>query len=187
MKKKVSDLGSSSRVDEAAPREGRDEGWRLSARRTYRMIGAKRPRRFCVAVVLYRIATKSYFFSSVAGLFDFMFLFPAVVVVVFFTLTDRASTIPSNIRGCQSGKWSQRGTKVNGSHPGDNPLLGPTGSKSRQKVRRLYKRWHLPITKRYIKPPLLHIESSLDRLGLLPPTHDQRSQQQIGQVRSNQF
>ena len=25
------------------------------------------------------------------------------VVVVFFTLTDRASTIPSNIRGCQSG------------------------------------------------------------------------------------
>ena len=50
-----------------------------------------------------------------------------VVVVVFFTLTDRASTIPSNIRGCQSGTWSQRGTEVNGSHLGDNPLLGPTG------------------------------------------------------------
>ena len=46
-----------------------------------------------------------------------------VVVVVFFTLTDRASTIPSNIRGCQSGTWPQRGTKVNGSHHGDNPLL----------------------------------------------------------------
>ena len=30
------------------------------------------------------------------------------VVVVFFTLTDRASTIiPSNIRGCQSGTWSE--------------------------------------------------------------------------------
>ena len=28
---------------------------------------------------------------------------------------------------------------------------------------------------------LLHLESSLDRLGLLPPTHDQRSQQQSGQ------
>ena len=27
-------------------------------------------------------------------------------VVVFFTLTDRASTIPSNTRGCQSGTWS---------------------------------------------------------------------------------
>ena len=50
-----------------------------------------------------------------------------VVVVVFFTFTDRASTIPSNIRGCQSGTWSQRGTKVNGSHHDDNPLLRPTG------------------------------------------------------------
>ena len=49
------------------------------------------------------------------------------VVAVVFTLTDRASTIPSNIRGCQSGTWSQRGTKVNGSHHGDNPLLRPTG------------------------------------------------------------
>ena len=51
-----------------------------------------------------------------------------VVVVVFFTLSDRASTIPSNIlRGCQSGTWSQRGTKINGSHHGDDPLLRPTG------------------------------------------------------------
>ena len=50
-----------------------------------------------------------------------------VVVVVFFTLTDRASTIPSTIRGYQSGTWSQRGTKVNGSHRSDNPLLRPTG------------------------------------------------------------
>ena len=29
-----------------------------------------------------------------------------VVVVVFFTLTDRAATIPRNTRGCQSGTWS---------------------------------------------------------------------------------
>ena len=50
---------------------------------------------------------------------------PAVVVL--FTLTDRASTILSDIRGCQSCTWSQRGTKVNGSHHGDNPLLRPTG------------------------------------------------------------
>ena len=34
-----------------------------------------------------------------------------VVVVVFFTLTDRASTIPSNTRGCQSGTWSAGGQK----------------------------------------------------------------------------
>ena len=44
------------------------------------------------------------------------------VVVAFFTLTDRASTILSDIRGCQSGTWSQRGTKVNGLHHGDNLL-----------------------------------------------------------------
>ena len=50
-----------------------------------------------------------------------------VVVVVLFTFTDRASTIPSYIRGCQSGTWSQTGSKVNGSHHGDNPLLRPTG------------------------------------------------------------
>ena len=29
---------------------------------------------------------------------------------------------------------------------------------------------------------LLHIESILDRLGLLSPTHDQHSQQQSGQI-----
>ena len=29
---------------------------------------------------------------------------------------------------------------------------------------------------------LLHIEGSLDRLGLLSPTHDQRSRQQSGQI-----
>ena len=52
---------------------------------------------------------------------------------------------------------------------------------------RLYKRWHRPVTKQFIKPPLLHIESSLDRLWLLSPTHDQRSQQKFGQLRSNQF
>ena len=140
-------------------------------------------------------------------------------VVVFFTLTDRVSIIPSNIRGCQSGTWSQRGTTVNGSHHGDNPLLRPTGiqiaTKSYATLQAMaptncktihqtsftpYREQprstrrvpttsvlHRPIAKRFIKLPLLHIESSLDRLGLLSPTHDQRSQQQIGQTRSNQF
>ena len=36
----------------------------------------------------------------------------AVVVVVFFTLTDRASTIPNNTRGCQSGTWSAGQKKI---------------------------------------------------------------------------
>ena len=36
------------------------------------------------------------------------------IEVVFFTLTDRASTIPSNIRGCQSGTWSAGREKIRG-------------------------------------------------------------------------
>ena len=36
------------------------------------------------------------------------------VVVVFFTLTDRASTIPNNTRGCQSGTWSAGQKKIRG-------------------------------------------------------------------------
>ena len=52
---------------------------------------------------------------------------PILLYVVFFTSTGRASTIPSNIRGCQSGTWSQRDTKVNESHHDDSPLLRPTG------------------------------------------------------------
>ena len=37
-----------------------------------------------------------------------------VVVVVFFTLIDRASTIPNNTRGCQSGTWSAGQKKIRG-------------------------------------------------------------------------
>ena len=40
--------------------------------------------------------------------------FYTVVVVVFFTLTDRASTIPNNTRGCQSGTWSAGQKKIRG-------------------------------------------------------------------------
>ena len=37
------------------------------------------------------------------------------IIIVFFTLTDRASTIPpSNIRGCQSGTWSAGQEKIGG-------------------------------------------------------------------------
>ena len=41
---------------------------------------------------------------------------PIVVVVVFFTLTDRASTIPSKTRGCQSGTWSAGQKKKSEEH-----------------------------------------------------------------------
>ena len=39
------------------------------------------------------------------------------------TVTQQVSPRPIK---CQSRLWSQRGTKVNGSHHGDNPLLRPT-------------------------------------------------------------
>ena len=104
------------------------------------------------------------------------------MVVVFFTLTDRASTVPSNIRGCQSGTWSQGGTKVNGSHRGDNPLLTPTGIQIATKSNATLQAMAPTNIKTVHRTSLLHIESSLDRLGLLSPTHDQRSQQQSGQI-----
>ena len=40
------------------------------------------------------------------------------------TMTQQVSLRPIN---CQSRLWSQKGTKVNGSHHGDNPLLRPIG------------------------------------------------------------
>ena len=40
------------------------------------------------------------------------------------TVTQQVSHRPIK---CQSRLWSPRGTKVNGSHHGDNPLLRPTG------------------------------------------------------------
>ena len=40
------------------------------------------------------------------------------------TVTQQVSHRPIK---CQSRLWPQRGTKVNGSHPADNPLLRPTG------------------------------------------------------------
>ena len=54
---------------------------------------------------------------------------------------------------------------------------GQQVSDSRQKVMRFYKHLHRPINnvKTVHQTSLLHIESNLDRLGLLSPTHGQRS------------
>ena len=114
-------------------------------------------------------------------------VFPVAVVVIVFTLTDRASTIHSNIRGCQSGTWSQRGTKGNGSHHGDNPLLRPTGIQITTKSNATLQAMAPTNNKTVHQTSFIPYESSLDRLGLLSPTHDQRSQQQIEQTHSNQF
>ena len=83
---------------------------------------------------------------------------------------------------CQSRLWSQRGTKDNGSHLGDNPLVRPTGVQiASKRYATLQTMAPINITTVH-QTSLLHIESSLDRLGWFSPTHDQRSQQQSGQI-----
>ena len=59
---------------------------------------------------------------------------PTVVLLLLLlihTLATEETTVTQQVSHrpikCQSRLWSQRGTKVNGSHHGDNPLLRPTG------------------------------------------------------------
>ena len=96
------------------------------------------------------------------------------------TVTQQVSHRPIK---CQSRLLSQRGTKVNGSHQRDNPLLRPIGIQIATKIYATLQEMAPTNIKTVHQTPLLHIESSLDRLGLLPPTHDQRSQQQSGQIK----
>ena len=90
------------------------------------------------------------------------------------TVTQQVSPRPIK---CQSRLWSQRGTKVNGSHHGDNPLLRPTGIQIATKSYAALQAMAPTNIKTVHQTSLLHIESNLDRLGMLSPTHDQRSQQ----------
>ena len=104
------------------------------------------------------------------------------------TVTQQVSHRPIK---CQSRLWSQRGTRVNGSHHGDNPLLRPTGIQIATKSYAALQAMAPTNIKTVHQTSILHIESNLDRLGMLSPTHDQRSQQKTGKIteklRSNQF
>ena len=90
------------------------------------------------------------------------------------TVTQQVSHRPIKY---QSRLWSQRGTKVNGSHHGDNPLFSPTGIQIATKISAALQAMAPTNIKTIHQTSLLNIESNLDRLGMLPPTHDQRSQQ----------
>ena len=83
---------------------------------------------------------------------------------------------------CQSRLWSQRGTKVNGSHHGDKPLLRPTGIQIATKRYATLQAMAPTNNKTIHHTSLLHFERNLDRLGKLSLTHDQRSQQKNGKV-----
>ena len=61
------------------------------------------------------------------------------------------------------------------------------GSKSRQKVMRLYKQWHRPISKRFIKPPYsISRAASIDSDCCRLPTTSVPSNK-LDKLRSNQF
>ena len=95
------------------------------------------------------------------------------------TVTQQVSHRPIK---CQSRLWSQRGTKVNGSHHGDNSLPRPTGIQIATKSYAALQAVTPTNIKTVRQTSLLHIESNLDRLGMLSPTHDQRSQQKYGKI-----
>ena len=125
----------------------------------------------------------SWLFFFTLPLFSYM----VVVVVVVFTLTDRASTIPSNLRGCQSGTWSQRGTKVNGSHHGDNPLLRPTGIQIATKSYATLQAMAPTNSKTVHQTSSTPYREQPRSTRIVVAYTNQRSQQQTGQTRSNQF
>ena len=62
--------------------------------------------------------------------------FVVVVVVVLLTLTDRASTIPSNTRGCQSGTWSAGQKKIKGHLPSSNESKRKTQTHKKKTTKR---------------------------------------------------
>ena len=95
------------------------------------------------------------------------------------TVTQQVSHRPIK---CKSRLWSQRGSEINGSHHGDNPLLRPTGIQiATKRYAALQAMAPTNITTLH-QTSLLHIESNLDRLGMLSSTHDQRSQQKNGNI-----
>ena len=95
------------------------------------------------------------------------------------TVTQQVSHRPIKY---QSRLWSQRYTKVNGSHHGDNPLLRPTGIQIATKRYAALQAVTPTNIMTVHQTSLFHIESDLDRLGMLSPTHGQRSQQKNGKI-----
>ena len=83
---------------------------------------------------------------------------------------------------CQSRLWSQKGTKIDGSHHDDNPLLRPTGIQIATKRYASLKAMAPTNIKTVHQTFLLHIESNLDWIGLLSPIPDRRSRQQSEQI-----
>ena len=80
------------------------------------------------------------------------------------TVTQQVSHKPIK---CQFRSWSQRGIKVDGSHHGDNPLLRPTGIQIPAKCYAPLQVMAPTNVKTVHQTSLFHIESNLDRLGIV--------------------
>ena len=104
------------------------------------------------------------------------------ISVLSLQLTTGTQQVSHGPIKCQSRLWSQRGSKVNGSHRGDHPLLRPAGIQITTKTYVTLQAMAPTNVKTVYQTSLLHVESNLDRLGLLLPIRDQRSQQQSGQI-----
>ena len=96
--------------------------------------------------------------------------------------TTATQQVSHRVIKCQSRLWPQKCSKVNGSHRGENSILRPTGIQIATKTHATLQAMAPTNIKTVHQASLPHIESSLDRLGLLLPTHSQRSQQQSGQT-----
>ena len=105
--------------------------------------------------------------------FSFVIVHSTVVVVVVvvdshiqrIVLATEETTVTQQVSHrpikCQSRLWSQRGTKVNGSHHGDNPLLRPTGIQIATKSYAALQAMEPTNIKTVHQTSLLHIESNL--------------------------
>ena len=78
-------------------------------------------------------------------------------------------------------------SKVNGSHHGDNPLLRPTGIQIATNSYATLQAMAPTNAKTFHQTSLFHIESNLDRLGLLSPTQTSVLSNKADELRSNQF
>ena len=109
-------------------------------------------------------------------------------VVVFFTLTDRASTIyPVIYVVANLVRGHKEVPRSTGHIMMTTRYSDQQGSKSRQKVMRLYSQWHRPISKRFIKPPYsISRTTSIDSDRCRLPTTNVLSNK-ADKLRSNQF
>ena len=100
------------------------------------------------------------------------------------TMTQQVSHRPIK---CQSRLWSIRGTKVDRSHHGDNPLLRPTGIQIATKCDATLQAMAPTNIKTVHQTSIFHIESNLDRLGLLRLPTTSVLSNKPDKLRSNQF